>query len=118
MGEMDELLSQFSPEELAELIGLGTLDERGALLQDQMAQAQALRQPQAGHHTTGMGAALGGLGDVVRGFAGARQTTALGAQQAELLGQKDKGREMFLRALRQRGQVGPAAPPTLDLSQA
>lgn len=100
--DLDALLSQLSPEEIAELMGMGTLDERGSLLDQQLAQAQALRQPQSGPHSTGMGAALGGLGDAVRSFSGGIQELGLRDQQRGLLNQKDQGRQKFLEMLRQR----------------
>lgn len=115
---MDELLAQFTPEELAELIGLGTLDERGATIDQQLLQAQALQRPQTGPHSTGAGAALGGLGDAVRSWAGAFREHGLPGsgpdgglrgQQAALLKKKDDGRMLFLKALRERQQVPGSA---------
>lgn len=92
-------LSPQDEELLSELMGLGTLGERGKLLEHQMAQAEALRQPVGGGHTTGLGAALGGLGDVFRGV-GAGVGGMQGAQGMEaLMGKKDVGRTKFAKGV-------------------
>lgn len=108
---LDEgILSQLTPEELQQLMGMGTLDERGQLLQQQLQMADALRQPQAGEHSTGLGAALGGLGDVLRGtIGGIAGKQAMGKMEG-LMGQKDAGRNTFLQAFL-KGQRGGAAGP-------
>lgn len=109
--DFNAMLSSLSPEELQQLLGLGTLDERGALLSNQMAQADALMQPQGRQYSTGLGAALGGIGDLTRQIAGTRQQEALLKQQEALLGKKDAGRGLYTEALRRRmGQ--PQMQPT------
>lgn len=118
MDDLNALLSQMSPEELEQLLGMGTLDERGAMLNQQMAQAEALRQPSGQQHSTGWGAALGGVGDMARQIAGTRQMDALRQQQEALLGKKDAGRGLYVDAMRRRPaemtpDVVPAAPFSL-----
>lgn len=112
MDDFNALLSQMSPEELEQLLNLGTMDERGALLQQQMAQAEALRQPSGRQYSTGLGAALGGIGDLTRQIAGTRQMDTLRQQQEALLGKKDAGRGLYVDALRRRpGEVTPDIIP-------
>lgn len=105
---MEELLAQLSPEELAQLLGLGTMDERSQLLQQQLAQAEALRSGPQQHHSTGLGAALGGLGDVVKNVAGSMKAQKLNDQMAGLADEKDKRRQLYLKALRGES-LSPAA---------
>lgn len=85
--------------------------DEGAALDQQLAQARALRNPASGQHSTGMGAALGGLGDVFRSISGAGQEQVIGGQQKQLRG--DMQGEASSRAgdyakwLRMRGNAGP-----------
>lgn len=59
-----------------------------SLLEQQLAQAQALRTNNAEQRTTGLGAGLAGLGDIINaGVSQARQGTLLG-EQKKLLGDK------------------------------
>lgn len=118
--ELEALLSQMDPETLKQLLGMGTLDERGQLLQQQMAQAEALRQPQGGNYSSVGGAIGGGIGDVLRGLGGGLAQAGLGEQQQALLGQKDMGRNAYVEALRQRRQSGvvPGSAGMGDLSSA
>lgn len=113
--DFEALLSTMSPEELQQILGLGTMDERGALLQQQMAQAEALRQPSGRQYSTGWGAALGGLGDAAKFIAGSRQMDKTQAGLEELLGKKDAGRGLYVDAMRRRAtapqqDVIPAVP--------
>lgn len=99
MDEFDEydFMQELSPEEAQKLINLGTLDERAALLQQQLARAEALRQP-GPRHSTPMGAAVGGIGDIFNAIQSAMQQRDIQRQQQELLGQKDAGRLSLARA--------------------
>lgn len=110
---MDEsYIANLSPEELKQLFGMSTLDERGNVIQDQMRQAMALRDPISGQHSTGMGAALGGLGDVFRGIGGGVAERGLRADQQENLGKKDAGNQLYgkIWQMMLRGQTPPVAP--------
>jgi hypothetical protein len=102
---MNDILSSLSPEEIHQLMGLSTADEQEAQLQAQLQQAEELRRAKSGAHTTGLGAALGGLGDVVNSGIGAYQQHKLHGQEQDLLGQKRAGREKYLEILR-RAQLG------------
>lgn len=110
MDDLETLLSQMSPEELEELLRLGTLDERGALLEQQLAQAQALRQPDNRQHYSGFAGAMAGLSNAANNVYGAYQQKKLGEQQQALLGQKDAGRGLYADAIRRR-----PAQPTMDV---
>lgn len=109
---MDELLSQLSPEDLEQLFGLGTLDERGDLLSQQMAMAEALRRPSGQQHTTPIGAALGGIADVAGAWGGSLAEQKLQGQQADLLKQKDAGRKAYAEAIARflRNKQAPSGP--------
>jgi hypothetical protein len=102
---------------LAELLGMGTLDERGDLLAQQMQQAQALRQGGGGQHSTGIGAVLGGLSDSLRYVQGTEKMDSLRAQQEALLDKKDAGRGRYVNALRRQGRPMPedasGVPPSV-----
>lgn len=53
------------PDPLSRLMGLSTLDDKNAILQQQIAQAMALRNKPRHHYSTWGGALAGGLGDVI-----------------------------------------------------
>jgi hypothetical protein len=110
--EFQQLLATASPEELEQLMGLGTLDERGALLDGQLAQAQALRTNNSQGHSTGLGAGLGGLSDVLNAYSSVRDQKAVGAEQQALAGKKDAGRNLYVELLRRRGAQPTAEAPT------
>lgn len=112
-----DFLSSIPPEELQKLLGLGTLDERGDQLTQQLMQAQALQNAQPGNHSTGMGAALGGLGDAINAGVGGYRQGQIQEEQQALLGQKDAGRNSYanlmIEALRKRN-APPAATPVAN----
>jgi uncharacterized small protein (DUF1192 family) len=115
--DMEELLSQLPPEALQQLLGLGTLDERDALLQQQMQQAEALRRGSGKEYSTGAGAALGGLGDMVRAVRGRMMDKDATTKREELLGKKDAGRNAYVEALRRRPQQPAVMPPSQGQGQ-
>lgn len=94
----NDALSGLSPEDLAKLMSLGTLDERSGALDQQLAQALALGRPSNVQHSTGMGAGLGGLGDVLNRVGGGIQAGGIRGEQAKLLAQKDAARGAFGKA--------------------
>lgn len=98
MEELMGLLEYLSPEERQQLLGLGTMPQRSELVQQQLQRAQDYGQPQGGNYSSVGGAIGGGLGDAVRGLVGAQQTKGAEAQLAELLGQQDAGRGLWLDA--------------------
>lgn len=103
---MDDLLNSLPPEVLEQLIGLGTLDEQQALLEQQMQQAQALRgSGMAQGHRTGVGAGLAGLGDVLNGVRGGLDAQRLQGEMGGLLEQKKKGRSVYADLLRRQSPM-------------
>lgn len=93
-------LNALSPEELAQMSGMGTLDERGQALEGQLAAAQALQRRPVAQHATAGGAIGSGLGRVVDAVRGGLQEKDVRQQQAALLQQKDAGRNAYSEALR------------------
>lgn len=114
--DFSQLFDSLPPEVQEMLMGMGTLDERGALLQQQMAQAEALRQPSGRQYSTGLGAALGGIGDFARQVAGTRGMDKAQGDLAALLDKKDAGRMAYAKNVLRRPQqpmaedVVPAMP--------
>jgi len=90
--------TQLTPEMLQQLMELGVLDEKGTLLQDQLAMAQALR---AGvgkkQYSTGLGGALGAAGDILNTINAKRETDAIRQQQEQMLKEKATGRGQFAK---------------------
>jgi hypothetical protein len=95
-------LSGLTPEEIQQLIGLSTLDEQGSQLEQQLAQAQALRQPGQSYGTP-IAAGLGGIADVINAYKSSKQTKAIRGEQAKLMKQKTDGRNVMAEALMRRG---------------
>lgn len=111
--ELEALMASLSPEELEQLMGLGTLDEQGALLEQQQAQAQGLLRGGNAQRTTGIGAALSGLGDAVGAGVGAYRQGKLNEQQKALVDQKQTGRNLYADALRRKPQGASGMPDLL-----
>jgi transcription elongation GreA/GreB family factor len=93
-------LDSLTPEQLQQLASLGSLDERGQQLQDQIARAQALRgQSLASQHQSPIGAAMGSLADILNsGRANTMEQQAVEAQHANQ-GQQAAGRSAYMMAL-------------------
>lgn len=96
------LLGSYSPEELEQQVGMGTLDERGQLLDAQLAQARALQNRPMAQHSTAAGALGSGLASVLDTVRGGLMEKDLRGQQQALLAQKDAGRTAYAEALRRR----------------
>lgn len=92
-------LAQMDPAVLDELMRLGTLDERNALLEQQIAQAQALRQPDNAQHYSALGGVLGGLNSAIGNIYGTYKTEKAAAEQQNLLKQKDAGRGLYVQEM-------------------
>lgn len=91
--ELADLLESMPPEMVDQLLGLSVMGEKGGLLQEQLAQAQAMGQPSGRQFSTGMGAGLGGLGDLLRQLGGGLREKDLRGQQSALLSEKLAGRK-------------------------
>lgn len=101
---MDNVFANLPPEVLAELIGLGSLDDESAELQQQVAQAEALRQGGGVQHTTPLGAAFGAGADIINAINSRRQMEELRTKQADVRGRRESGRSKFADVLRNMGQ--------------
>lgn len=101
-------LSQLSPEQLQQLMALGSLDEQGGDLDKQMEQAQALGQQQTSPHSTWGGAALGGLAGLINQLKSGHDVTQIQGQKAALRDKKSDVRGMYAQLL--RGSAPPPAP--------
>jgi hypothetical protein len=114
---MDEFLNieDLDEDTINQILGLGTADEKGGMLNQQIAQAQALRfgrGPQ-GRSYAGVYTAANPLEHLVHGVEGYRagkDLDRLHQQQQELMGEQVAGRKAFLDALRRRQQPGIAGP--------
>lgn len=92
-----------TPEMLEKLLSLETLDDKDALLRQQMSMADMLRQP-GRQYTTPGGALLGGIGDAVGQITGAYlQKKAMGEREG-IPGQRVQGRMGFVELLRGQGK--------------
>ncbi len=90
-----EYLASLSPEQLRAALTpwqgqQGVFDERKEMLGQQMALAQALRDKSAGKHSTPVGAALGGISEVLNGVNGGMQMKGAMAGQQALIGERTK----------------------------
>lgn len=112
MDEFDyfAFLQSLTPEQMQQMQGMGTLDERGQSLEEQLAAAQALQNRATAQRGTLGGAIGSGLGGVIDAVRGGMQERDVRQQQADVLGQKDAGRTAYSEALRrfiqQRQQAG------------
>lgn len=109
-----EMFAGLSQEEIAQLINMGTLDEQDEMLARQEAMAEQLRRPSGRQHTTALGAALGGVGDIVNNVSGGIQANRLREQRGAIGGKKDAGRQLYakalIEALRKQDEPFGAAP--------
>jgi hypothetical protein len=115
---MDEnllaLLEQLSPEELQQLMGMGTLDERGGMAQQQQARADALRNYEAPAMLTPGGAIGAGMGDLFREVGGGVGAMRAQGQMGDLLNEKDAGRSLYVDVLRRKPKA--TVEKAVDLS--
>jgi hypothetical protein len=77
-----------SPEDLQKLLQVSDLASQQGELSGDRQMAAALRGQQGQKHTTGWGAALGGLGDILRQVSSQHDMNALAEQIKELRAQK------------------------------
>lgn len=98
MDELAMVLEGLSPEQRQQLLGLGVIDEEQALLQQQMAMADALRQGSGQQYTSPFAAAVGGLGDVVGNISGAVKQEGLMDDLQANVGRRVEGRDAFTQA--------------------
>jgi hypothetical protein len=94
-----------TPEQLQQLMQLGSMDEQDADLQQQLAQAQALGAPTEQHALTPTAAVLGGLGNIFKGLTAHRQEGDIRRKRDDLQRKKSEARQLFAQ------QLGFGAPP-------
>ena len=118
--EFSQLWEMMTPEEQNQMLAMGTLDERQAQMERQRQQAELLRQGSGQQYNTGMGAALGGLADVIRAGQGQYQLENAEAGIQDILGKKDAGRKSYGNLMQRfaQQQAQQARPPTPDVMPA
>jgi hypothetical protein len=108
---MPNILDTLSPEDLQQLLGAENIPERQRILQEQLGQAQLLANRPQRAHTTGAGAALSGVGDVIGAIGGGLETARVRGQQNGLLEQLVKAKMLGARAGGPGAAPGPGLPP-------
>ena len=115
MNDFNDLISTLPPGALEQLLGLGTLDERGAMLDRQLAQAEALRQSGTTPRSTGLGALGSGLAGAINQAVAGAKSNQLRGEQTKLLSEKDRLRLLAVKALLGGGD-GLGSPGIPDLA--
>lgn len=93
------LLGRYTPEELAQQIGLGSMGERSQLVAQQLAEARAKQTAPMQQHSTLGGAIGSGLGSVIDSVSGGLEARDLRRQQQDILRQQDEARQANIQAL-------------------
>ncbi len=96
-GGQQGMFHGMSPEDIEQIIGLGSMDEKGQALDLQMQQAQELARPKSGRHSSVAGTVIGGLGDLLGAGVGAYGQYKTREQQQELLDQKEAARKKYAK---------------------
>lgn len=97
----------FSPEDLAFLDysgGVAPYNEQDRAIQQQLAQAYALRNQQPQQHSTGAGALMGGLGGIIRQGTSYAQEKNLRGQDQALQANRTAQMQALIDALRKQQQ--------------
>lgn len=101
---MDSLFDGLTPEQVQQILHLGTLNQQNGMIDDQVQQALAGAKPSGVQHTSPMGALFGGLGDAAREVGGAAKAHQLRGQQQQNLTDQEKARQLFAQLLRGGGE--------------
>jgi hypothetical protein len=96
-------LPDVSDPDLAAYTSLGSAGDRRAALERQLAMAEQLMGQQQGNYSTGIGAALGGIGGIVNTVSGGLQRRKAQQGLAELTSSQDAARARFARGARTWG---------------
>lgn len=104
-GDLQSLLQRLSPEQLHQLMGLGTLNEKGDQIEEQMKMAEEMRKQISGGQSYGAGA---GLGNGLAAIFTALHERSLRGDQGENTAAKGAGRDSFADMIRSQQQ--PASP--------
>lgn len=103
-----DFLQQLGPEGMAAFMGMGTLENQDADLQQQIAQAQAMRT-QAGPQRSGaMAGGIQMIADLLRAYKGRQQEGKLRDERKTLMGDMEGRRSTIARKL------FPAAPAPVN----
>jgi hypothetical protein len=99
-----------TPEQLQALMefgaGQGAFSEQDRAIQQQLAQADALRNRHLSQHSTGIGGGLGAMGDILNAYVGKRDQTAARAQDTVLQQARIDALRKLAAAYGQQGQPG------------
>lgn len=112
-------LSEFSPEQLQQLIELGVIDDQGNMLRDQLKQAHMLRNGQAPQgrdlgYTYVAANPLEHVASAYEKYDAGKKIDELRGKQTELMDKQTAARKMFLEAMMLRGsQPQQGGPPNL-----
>lgn len=98
--EAGEALPDVSDPDLAAYTALGSTRTKRESLERQLAMAQQLRGQMGGGRSTGLGAALGGLGGIINSVNGAYQQRKAQQGLDALVGSEDSARARFARGAR------------------
>jgi hypothetical protein len=109
-------LASMSPEQIAQYAGMGSLDDRAGLAQQQQARADALRNYEAPAMLTPGGAIGAGVGDLAREIGGGVGGMRAQGQMQDVLGKQDAGRQSYMEALAALLRGGAPDEKTVDLS--
>lgn len=101
MEEFD--LSQFTPEELQQILGLAGLGEQSDLLRQQLEQANALRSAGISQYSDPQAQAVGGIGSMASSLAGILGGMKTKGEMQDLSGQREAARLLYLDGLRRKG---------------
>jgi hypothetical protein len=104
----------FSPEDSAFLeyaLGAGNYNEQDRAIQQQLAQAMALRNRPQPQHTTGAGALMGGIGNIIQQATSYGQEGKLRQQDQALQSQRTQQMQALISALRGQQPAQQGVPP-------
>lgn len=101
-------LDQLSDEDLATILASGGSDDERRALDEQAAQAQALMQPGQQNYRSVGGAIMGGIGNAIGAYGGAKDMNEVKAARKKLSEDRMKGRDTYAKALLGRRQAAQA----------
>jgi hypothetical protein len=109
--DLATILEGLSDDERKELMdsftGMGTLDEKDALLQEQLQRADALAPKRARNYGTGAAAPIGAIADVLGAALGAHKIGGIDKQREALMQERKGLRQKF-------GALASKKPPTIN----
>ena len=101
MNDVDlELMQGIPPEVLQKLMSLGGMPDQIDLERQRMAMGSQMGQPTSGPHTTAQGAALGGMGDILRGGVGGYLQSKGMMNQQQLMKDQSEARKQYATSIK------------------